>query len=182
MAPVVHTHSGGFAQPKFPRVTTATKPKFPHVISIVSEKADGDFEWLTKELLERCPVLYSLGKEILESIRAEFPGELVKETSPRSHEYKDSGGPADNFWTVTAEPWGSKAAGHGQVPPEPCLKFSLYGRNEQLKVNDRFDVKVKRPGAYGASYCELKVYAARDIPDLMERLRLAYTEKLKARP
>jgi hypothetical protein len=182
MTPVVHTHSGGFARPKFPHVTTAAQPKFPHVITIVGEKASGDFEWLTKELLERCPVLYSLGKEILESIRAEFPGELVKEKTPRSHEYKDSGGPADNFWTVTAEPWGSTAAGHGRVPPEPCLKFSLYGRDEQRKVNDGLEVKVKRRGAFGASYCEVKVHAARDIPDLMERLRLAYKEKLRARP
>jgi hypothetical protein len=156
--------------------------KFPQVITIASEMGSGDLEWLTKGLLERCPVLYSLGKEILERIRAEFPpSELVKEQDPRSYEYRNIGGPADNFWTVTAQPYGSEAAVHGRVPPEPCLKFSLYGRDEQLKVKDRFEVVVKDRGAFGGSYCELKVYAARDIPDLMKRLHLAYDLKTRGR-
>src|SRR5690349_17837798 len=98
----------------------------------------GDLEWLTKGLLGQCPVLYSLGKEILERIRAEFPpSELKKERDPYSYEYKNVGGPADNFWTVTTQPYGTFAAAHGHEDPQPCLKFSLYGAAEQEKVHDR---------------------------------------------
>jgi len=101
---------------------------------------------------------------------------------PYSYEYKNVGGPADNFWTVTTQPYGTFAAAHGHEDPQPCLKFSLYGAAEQEKVHDRFEGKLatKEPGTYGASYCELKVYAAADIPDLMKRLRLAYGLKVKA--
>jgi hypothetical protein len=158
------------------------KRKFPQVITIASEMGSGDLEWLTKGLLARCPVLYSLGKEILERIRAEFPpSELKKELDQYSHEYKNVGGPADNFWTVTTQPYGTFAAAHGHEDPQPCLKFSLYGSAEQEKVHDRFEgeLATKEPGTFGASYCELKVYAAADIPALMRRLHLAYDLKVK---
>jgi hypothetical protein len=169
---VVRTYSDGESE----------KRKFPQVITIASEMGSGDLEWLTTGLLGRCPVLYSLGKEILERIRAEFPpSELKKERDPYSYEYKNVGGPADNFWTVTTQPYGTFAAAHGHEDPQPCLKFSLYGAAEQEKVHDRFEGKLatKESGTYGASYCELKVYAAADIPDLMRRLHLAYDLKVK---
>lgn len=51
--------------------------KFPQIIVLAGDSGSGDLEWLTKGLLDRCPVLYSLGKEILEQIRSAFPpGEL----------------------------------------------------------------------------------------------------------
>src|SRR5437879_13575224 len=100
--------------------------KFPQVITIASEMGSGDLEWLTRGLLHRCPVLYSLGKEILERIRSAFPpGELKKAAGQYSYEYRNL---PDNFWTVETQPFGTFAAAHNQAPPEPALTFSLYGR------------------------------------------------------
>ena len=46
-------------------------------------------------------------------------------------------------------------------------------------VEDRFTGKIrsKQRDAFAGSYCELKVYAAAEIPDLMKRLKLAYDLK-----
>jgi hypothetical protein len=155
------------------------KRKFPQVIMLVGDRDSGDLEWLTEGLLGRCPVLYSLGKEILERIRSDFPpGELKKAAGQYSYEYRNLD---DNFWTVATQPFGTFAAAHNQAPPEPALKFSLYGRadGEQGRVRDRFTEELtgKSRDSFGASYCELKVRAAADIPDLMKRLRLAYELK-----
>ena len=159
--------------------TDSDTRKFPQVIILAGDSGNGDLEWLTEGLLHRCPVLYSLGKEILERIRSTFPpGELKKAARQYSYEYRNL---PDNFWTIETQPFGTFAAAHNQAPPEPALKFSLYGRAdaEQGKVRDRFTGKVrsKQRDAFGASYCELKVYAAADIPDLMKRLQLAYDLK-----
>jgi len=94
--------------------------KFPQIIMLAGDSGSGDLEWLTKGLLERCPVLYSLGKEILEQIRSAFPpGELRKAAGPRSYEYRNLD---DNFWTVTVQPFGTFAASHNQAPAEPAIK------------------------------------------------------------